>query len=142
MLTNNCSIISTTRSSRPLTTLVPVVLFLIALVFTQLAGAQEGCTYLHRYMAPLKLPVEDYPVALAGPEPGDVEQRMVGPDECRVVADKEIQNMHGVAYRQVTIAISGTTFGFAPVNALALPPLGTGVPGEGRDNTFSDHAFM
>lgn len=142
MLTNNSFKTRATRSPRPLTVLFPVALFLTTLVFTELASAQEGCTYLQKYMAPLKLPVEDYPVALAGPEPGDVEQRMVGPDECRVVADKEIQNMHGVAYRQVTIAISGTTFGFAPVNALALPPLGTGVPGEGRENTFSDHAFM
>ena len=26
--------------------------------------------------------------------------------------------------------------------AVALPPLGTGIPGEGRENTFTDHAFI
>lgn len=116
-------------------------ILLAALLGTNTAHA-EGCAWLEKYMAPIKLPVEVYPVALAGPAPGDVEQRLVGPDECKIVGDKIIQNMHGVDYRQVTIAISGTVFGFAPVNALALPPLGTGVPGEGRENTFSDHAFM
>lgn len=117
------------------------IVLLIASLVAETVSAQ-GCAWLEKYMAPLDLPVDVYPVALAGPKPGDVEQRLVGPDECRIVSDKEITNMHGVPYRQVTIAITGTVFGFAPVNALALPPLGTGVAGEGRENTFSDHAFM
>jgi hypothetical protein len=109
---------------------------------TSAVHAQEGCAYLPQYMAPLELPVEDWPDAIAGPAPGDVEQRLVGPTECRVIADKRIRNAHGVPYRQVTIAISGTVFGYAPQQTLSLPPLGTGVPGEGRENTFSDHAFI
>ncbi len=130
------------NQQKPRVVLATLGVLFAAMLGTDTVSAQEGCAWLHKYMAPLKLPVEDYPVAMAGPAPGDVEQRLVGPDECHIVADKEIQNMHGVAYRQVTIAISGTVFGFAPVNALALPPLGTGVAGEGRENTFSDHAFM
>ena len=126
--------------SRPFSLLHATVL-LSALLGARTVNAQD-CAWLEKYMAPLNLPVDVYPVALAGPAPGDVEQRLVGPEECKIVADKEIQNMHGVTYRQVSIAISGTVFGFAPVNALALPPLGTGVAGEGRENTFSDHAFM
>ena len=104
--------------------------------------AQQGCPYLQQYLAPLKFPVENWPEAIAGPALGDVLPRKVGPEECRIVADETIENAHGVPYRQVTIAISGTVFGFAPKNSLALPPLGRGVPGEGRENTFSDHAFI
>jgi len=127
---------------KPRVALATLGVLFAAMLGTNPVSAQEGCAWLQKYMAPLNLPVEEYPVAMAGPAPGDVEQRLVGPEECRIVGDKEIQNMHGVAYRQVTIAVSGTVFGFAPVNALALPPLGTGVAGEGRENTFSDHAFM
>jgi hypothetical protein len=107
------------------------------------AGAQErGCAYLGKYMAPFELPVKTRPVALSGPGPGDVVPRLVGPDECRIVAEKTISNAHRVRYRQITVGISGTVFGFAPVDSLALPPLGRGEPGEGRENTFTDHAFI
>ena len=104
--------------------------------------AQQGCAYLEQYLAPIKTPVDEWPVDIAGPAPGDVEQRLVGPEECRVVGDKTLINAHGIPYRQVSIAISGTVFGYAPVNSLVLPPLGRGEPGEGRENTFSDHAFI
>lgn len=107
------------------------------------SGAEgDGCPYLERYVAPLPLPVDEWPADLAGPGPKDVVPRVVGPEECRIVAEKTIHNAHGTAYRQITVAVSGTVFGFAPVDSLALPPLGRGVPGEGRENTFSDHAFI
>jgi hypothetical protein len=106
------------------------------------ARAQSDCPWLEQYLAPFKLPVDEWPTAIAGPAPGDVEQRLVGPEDCHVVGEKLIKNAQGVAYRQVTMAISGTVFGYAPVNSISLPPLGTGVPGEGRENTFSDHAFI
>jgi len=114
----------------------------VASLGTGTALAAPGCVYLDTYLAPLKLPVEKWPEAIAGPAQGDVLPRLVGPDDCRIVAEKIIQNANGVPYRQVTIAISGTVFGYAPVNSLAIPPLGKGVPGEGRENTFSDHAFI
>jgi hypothetical protein len=117
-------------------------LLLAGSVLVNPAAGEEGCAYLERYLAPLELPVEDWPEAIAGPGQADVQPRLVGPEQCRVVAEKVIRNAHGVPYRQVTIAISGTVFGYAPVDSLALPPLGTGVPGEGRENTFSDHAFI
>jgi hypothetical protein len=104
--------------------------------------AQQDCAYLDQYMAPFNLPVENWPDGIAGPAPGDVEQRLVGPEQCHIVADKIIHNANGVPYRQVTIGISGTVFGYAPVQSLSIPPLGTGIPGEGRENTFSDHAFI
>ena len=104
--------------------------------------AQQGCAYLDQYLAPFELPVDDWAEELAGPAPGDVEQRLVGPEECKVVAEKTIQNAHGVPYRQITIAISGSVFGYAPVNSVVLPPLGTGEPGEGQEFFFSDHAFI
>ncbi len=141
LYTDSHSTSSHSRSPECLPAPLPAVILFAALMAADAASAQ-GCAWLEKYMAPLDLPVDVYPVALAGPEPGDVEQRLVGPDECRIVGDKAIENMHGVAYRQVTIAITGSVFGFVPVNALALPPLGTGVAGEGRENTFSDHAFM
>ena len=101
--------------SRPFSLLHATVL-LSALLGARTVNAQD-CAWLEKYMAPLNLPVDVYPVALAGPAPGDVEQRLVGPEECKIVADKEIQNMHGVTYRQVSIAISGTVFGCACVSA-------------------------
>ncbi len=115
--------------------------FIIAL-FGSTVSAQQDCPLLDQYMAPFQTPVSDWPDAIAGPAPGDVEQRLVGPTECRIVSDKIIHNAKGIPYRQVTIAISGTVFGYAPQRTLSIPPLGTGVPGEGRENTFADHAFI
>ncbi|MFT7461490.1 MAG: hypothetical protein ACI909_004193, partial [Planctomycetota bacterium] len=105
-------------------------------------GAADACKYLNQYMAPFNPPIDNWPVNIAGPAPGDVEQRLVGPEECSVISEKIIKNAHGIPYRQVTIAISGTVFGFAPVNSLVLPPLGTGAEGEGQEHFFSDHAFI
>jgi hypothetical protein len=104
--------------------------------------AQDGCAYLKQYMAPFTPPIETWAVNIAGPAPGEVEQRLVGPEDCSIVSEKLIQNAHGIPYRQVTIAISGTVFGYAPVNSLVLPPLGTGEEGEGQEHFFSDHAFI
>ena len=115
---------------------------LIAMLFGGTVSAQQECPLLNQYMAPFQTPVSDWPDAIAGPAPGDVEQRLVGPTECRIVSDKIIHNAKGIPYRQITIAISGTVFGYAPQRTLSIPPLGTGVPGEGRENTFSDHAFI
>ncbi|MDX1498495.1 MAG: alpha/beta hydrolase domain-containing protein [Woeseiaceae bacterium] len=117
-----------------------IALVAIALVATRADAA--GCPYLDRYLAPFDLPVAKRPEAIAGPGPGDVLPRLVGPETCEIVAEKTIRNAHGTRYRQITVGISGTVFGFAPVESLALPPLGRGVPGEGRENTFTDHAFI
>ena len=106
------------------------------------ASAQTECKYLAQYMAPLASKVEDWQTALAGPQAGEVEQRLVGPEECRVVEEKIIQNAHSKPWRQVTMALSGTVFGYAPVKSKVIPPLGTGQEGEGRENTFSDHVFI
>lgn len=129
------------RRSLPVTACKAASLFLLVAMASP-AAAEEGCRYLGRYLAPVELPVSSWPGAIAGPARADVEPRLVGPEECRIVSEKIIHNAHGVPYRQVTIGISGTVFGFAPVDALAMPPLGTGKPGEGRENTFSDHAFI
>ena len=115
---------------------------LVSTVFSPNAAAQDGCAYLNQYMAPLDLPVENWPTEMAGPPPGEVQQRLVGPENCTVVAEKIIHNAYGVPYRQVTIGVSGSVFGFAPVDPVALPPLGSGIPGEARSNTFSDHSFI
>jgi len=119
-----------------------ILLLCTAALFPLNAIAQGSCALLDRYMAPLDVPVEDWPTALAGPRPGEVQQRMVGPEECRIVAEKAIVNANGVPYRQITMALSGTTFGYLPVNSMVLPPEGSGVPGEGRENTFDDHPFI
>jgi hypothetical protein len=115
---------------------------ILTAIFSYPALAQQGCQLLDQYMAPFETPISDWPEAMAGPAPGDVEQRLVGPTECRIIFEKNIQNAKGTPYRQITIAISGTVFGYAPQQTLAIPPLGTGIPGEGRENTFSDHAFI
>jgi len=107
------------------------------LFYAQASHAQENCKYLDRYLAPLELPVDNRPNEIAGPAPGDVQQRLVGPDECRIIDEKIIHNSHGVPYRQVTVAISGSVFGYAPINAEALPP-----DPVSRDNTFTDHALL
>jgi len=142
LLVKPAAILPITATKNLLVSILLSTVFITAALHSGRVSAQAGCAYLEKYMAPLELPVTDWPEALAGPAPGDVEQRLVGPDECKIVAEKIINNAHGVPYRQVSIGISGTVFGFAPVDALALPPLGTGVPGEGRENTFSDHAFI
>ena len=122
------------------------ILFVLSIAYwitsTNVVHAQDGCKYLGQYLAPFNPPIDNWAVDIAGPPPGEVEQRMVGPDQCNLVAEKIIKNAHGVSYRQVTIAISGTVFGYAPVNSLVLPPLGTGEEGEGQEHFFSDHAFI
>ena len=100
------------------------------------SSAQSNCPLLDQYMAPFNLPVDSWSVNIAGPAPGDVEQRLVGPEECQIVSEKKISNAYGTPYRQVTIAISGSVFGYAPVNSLVLPPLGTGAQGEGQEHFF------
>jgi len=127
---------------RLIATIPAAMLLTTVSLLTNSAYAQDGCAYLDKYMAPLELPVEQWPTALAGPRPGEVQKRLVGPEECRVVAEKIIQNAHGVAYRQITMGVSGTVFGYAPVEPVALPPLGSGIRGEARANTFSDHPFI
>jgi hypothetical protein len=102
----------------------------------------NSCSYLEKYLAPFQPPIEDWAINIAGPAPGDVEQREVGPDDCHVQEEKIIENAYGVPYRQVTIAISGSVFGYAPVNSLVLPPLGKGEEGEGQEHFFSDHALI
>jgi len=119
-----------------------LLIFLTTTVISYPVNAQTGCDYLSRYMAPMEPPVDDWQPELAGPLPGEVQQRMVGPEECRIVAEKIIHNAYGVPYRQITLGLSGTVFGYAPVNSTVIPPLGTGQPGEGRENTFSDHIFL
>jgi hypothetical protein len=104
--------------------------------------AQDDCQYINRYMAPLEYPVNDWATATAGPAPGEVEQRLVGPEQCRIIQDKQITNANGVAYRHVIMATSGSVFGYTAQNSRLLPPIGTGVPGEGRENTFADHVFI
>lgn len=116
--------------------------FLITIGISFAANAQSDCDYLDQYMAPLEPTVENWQTALAGPPPGDVQQRLVGPEECRIVEEKIIYNAYGKPYRQITMALSGTVFGYAPVNTKVVPPLGTGQPGEGRENVFSDHVFI
>jgi hypothetical protein len=116
--------------------------FFTTIVISSTANAQSGCDYLNQYMAPLDPTVENWQTALAGPPAGEVQQRLVGPEECRIVEETFIHNAHGVPYRQITLALSGTVFGFAPVNTTVLPPLGTGQEGEGRENVFSDHVFI
>jgi len=140
--TNNRYVVLSESTCTSVLSGVLAVIALSMIMFPVTTFAQNGCTYLDRYMAPLELPVESWPTELAGPSPGEVQQRLVGPEECRVVAEKIIYNADGVPYRQITLGVSGTVFGYAPVGALALPPLGTGVPGEGRENTFSDHPFI
>ena len=114
----------------------------LIIALTTNVAAQESCKYLGQYMAPFKPPIEHWATDVAGPAPGDVEQRLVGPKECRVISEKFLENTHGTRYRQITMAVSGTVFGFAPVNSGVLPPLGTGEEGEGQEHFFSDHAFI
>jgi hypothetical protein len=104
--------------------------------------AEDQCEYLQQYLAPFELPIDNWADDIAGPPPGDVEKRLVGPDECSIVSEKLIHNASGVPYRHITMAVSGTVFGYAPVNSLVLPPLGTGEEGEGQEHFFSDHAFI
>lgn len=126
--------------------LIPVcsllVIFLMTTGISLTAYAQSGCDYLNQYMAPLEPTVDNWQIALAGPPPGEVEQRLVGPEECKIVEEKIIYNAYGKPYRQITMALSGTVFGYAPVDTEVIPPLGNGQPGEGRENVFSDHVFI
>lgn len=100
----------------------------------------DQCPYLDHYMAPFDLPVETWPTPIVGPQ--SVKMRLVGPDECRIVDERAVENAKGVRYRQITIGISGSVFGYAPVNSLVVPPLGTGEKGEGQEFFFTDHAFI
>lgn len=121
--------------------LLALVAFIITLHPT-LTFAQDDCQYIKRYMAPLEYPVKDWPTATAGPAPGEVEQRLVGPEDCRIIKDEKITNAYGKHYRHVVIAISGSVFGYTAQNSRLLPPIGTGEEGEGRENTFADHVFI
>ena len=114
----------------------------LIMALTTNVAAQESCKYLGQYMAPFKPPIEHWATDVAGPAPGDVEQRLVGPNECRIIREVSLKNANGVRYRQITLAVSGTVFGYAPVNSVVLPPLGTGEEGEGQEHFFSDHAFI
>ena len=80
-------------------------------------------------MAPFELPVQDWPTTIVGPRPGEVEQRRVGPEECRVVADRLVHNAHGVPYRQVTLGISGSLQMADAAFGFELPVLLSGYPG-------------
>ena len=123
---------------------VTLLLITVLIIFLSpgSVAAESDCQYLNQYMAPYELPVDEWPTEMAGPPPGEVEQRLVGPEECRVISDKPIKNAHGVPYRHIIIGISGTVFGYTAKNSLLLPPIGTGVEGEGRENTFADHVFI
>jgi len=125
----------------PLTCLLLLVMIMLANL-ADLSAQEQGCKYLGQYMAPFKPPIENWSTDLAGPAPGDVEVRMVGPQECRIITEQKITNAKGTAYRHITMAVSGTVFGYAPVNSTVLPPLGTGEEGEGQEHFFSDHAFI
>ena len=125
----------------PLTCLLLLIMVMLANL-TDLSAQEQGCKYLGQYMAPFKPPIENWSTDLAGPAPGDVEVRMVGPQECRIITEQKITNAKGTAYRHITMAVSGTVFGYAPVNSKVLPPLGTGEEGEGQEHFFSDHAFI
>ncbi len=121
--------------------LFAVSIFLI--IFSPISTyAQDNCQYIKRYMAPLEYPVKEWATSTAGPAPGEVEQRLVGPTECRIIQDKKITNANGVPYRHVVMATSGSVFGYTAQNSRLLPPIGTGVEGEGRENTFADHVFI
>jgi hypothetical protein len=122
-------------------TLLLIALLIISLTPGSVA-AQTDCPYLKQYMAPYELPVDEWPTAMAGPPPGEVEPRLVGPEECRIISDTPIKNAHGVPYRHIIIATSGKVFGYTAKNSLLLPPIGTGIAGEGRENTFADHVFI
>ena len=127
--------------TKSLLTLLSGLYILTGSLFANNVIAQDGCKYLSQYMAPFELPVDNWPTAMAGPKPGVVEQRLVGPEECTIVAEKIIHNAHGVPYRQITVAISGTVFGYTTKNSLLFPPIGSGVEGEGDVKTFADHVF-
>ncbi|NNE37836.1 MAG: hypothetical protein HKN08_05975, partial [Gammaproteobacteria bacterium] len=78
---------------------IQFTLFIIlTVIFNFPAMSQQGCPLLDQYMAPFETPVSDWPEAMAGPAPGDVEQRLVGPNECRIVAEKIIHNAEGTPY--------------------------------------------
>ncbi len=124
---------------RPLLRFITLLTFILC---TGNAAAQEGCKYLERYMAPPAMPAEEWNAAMAGPKPGEVEQRLVGPESCTIVEEKIIKNAHGVPYRQITMGIQGTVFGYSAKNSRLLPPIGTGEDGEGRENTFDDQIFI
>jgi len=125
-----------------LRSVLPCMGLLTVGLFSGYVMAQDGCKYLAQYMAPTEMPEEDWNSAMAGPRPGEVEQRMVGPEGCSIVEEKIIKNAHGVAYRHITMSIHGTVFGYMPRNSRLLPPIGTGVDGEGRENTFDDQVFI
>jgi hypothetical protein len=121
----------------------PLSIILLLVLLSPIGSAAENdCEYLKQYMAPYELSVDEWPTSMAGPPPGEVEQRLVGPETCTIEKDEIIKNASGVPYRHVIIGISGTVFGYTAKDSLLLPPLGTGEKGEGRENTFSDHVFI
>ena len=90
----------------PLTCLLLLIMVMLANL-TDLSAQEQGCKYLGQYMAPFKPPIENWSTDLAGPAPGDVEVRMVGPQECRIITEQKITNAKGTAYRHITMAVSG-----------------------------------
>ena len=58
--------------------LLPITL-LLALLSPMGSAAENDCQYLKQYLAPYELPVDEWPTSMAGPPPGEVEQRLVGP---------------------------------------------------------------
>ncbi|MGY8815775.1 MAG: hypothetical protein ACKVHQ_13835, partial [Gammaproteobacteria bacterium] len=91
-------------------TLLPITL-LLTLLSPLVSAAENNCEYLKQYLAPYELPVDEWPTSMAGPPPGEVEQRLVGPETCSILKDEIINNASGVPYRHVIIGISGTVFG-------------------------------
>ena len=76
------------------TSIIEVLLsiFIVISSYPITVNAQQDCVYLEQYLAPIKTPIDNWPETIAGPAPGDVEQRLVGPEECKVVAEKLIHN--------------------------------------------------
>ncbi len=102
--------------------------FVMVGFFTNPVTAKD-CAYLGHYLAPFNLPVDEWPEVMVGPPPGVVRQKEVGPQDCSIISERIIHTAEGVPYRQVTVGISGTVFGY------------TDVIGRRSDN-FADHFFI
>lgn len=130
---------ATPAGHRPLLAAAVILCLCLPVRYAVAAG---NCALLAHYYAPMDLPVAAWPETIAGPPPSSIRKKLVGPDECRIIGEKIIHNASGVPYRLISMAISGSVFGYAPVDSLVVPPLGTGKKGEGQEFFFSDHAFI